>query len=45
MWVEIGKTVRHAIKDWGSTWRMVVCVASLTVSVTVVLWATDGALL
>ncbi|MQY20507.1 hypothetical protein [Nocardia macrotermitis] len=35
MWIEIGKTVRAAIGDWGTTCRLAVCVGVLTVSAVV----------
>ncbi|WP_435590803.1 hypothetical protein [Nocardia sp. bgisy118] len=38
MWAEIGKTVRKAIGDWGSTWRMCICVFALTAAAAVLIW-------
>ncbi|WP_283780374.1 hypothetical protein [Nocardia sputi] len=38
MWQEIGKTVRTAISDWGTTWRLAVCVCVLTCSAVVLTW-------
>ncbi|MFI6956460.1 hypothetical protein ACIBJI_23660 [Nocardia sp. NPDC050408] len=32
MWVEIGKTIRQAISDWGTTARLAVCVTVITVA-------------
>lgn len=39
MFREIGKTVRHAMKNWGNTIRMCICVLALTLAVVAILWA------
>jgi hypothetical protein len=39
MWTEVFKTVRLAMRSWGSVARMSACIAILTVAVIVLLWA------
>lgn len=37
MWLEIGRTLRAALNDWGTTLRFAVCVAVLSAAVIAVL--------